>query len=223
MKTGNTDGATFASVLAYWGPNLPRFVRHAIRYCHPWYPAYDLTFTRALLGDGSGADAQGGIELADELLSLNRHDDLAAALVSLGGATVGDIMDHGRSTILHRLRSISAYELASALVCSTRPGVHWLDRRLPKTPSPAYQGQLELPDSAPGRSPDESVDHAVLRLIGTAEDGLSSAELMDRLGLPRGDIRGSLGRLRSREIVHKKGTTNRVRYVRSGEEENAAR
>lgn len=221
---GNTESAAFHSVVAYWGPNLPLFTRHAIRFCHPWYPAYDLSLTRALLGDASGADGQTDMAVAEDLLTLNRHDDLAAALVALGGATLGSIMDYGRSALLHRLRSLSAYELASALVCSTRPGVHWLERRLPRTPSPHVPNQLTLPAAEPVRGPDESVDDAVLRHITAAgPEGIRVVDVVDALAIQAKEVQGALRRLRASEIVVKRGTGKKVIYARSGEEGHAPR
>ncbi len=223
---GNEHHATFASVVAYWGPNLPLFVRHAIRFCHPWFPEYDLRLTRAILGDAGGAAQEGigDIAIADQLLALNRHDDLASALIALGSATVGDVMDWGRSAILHRLRALPTYELAAALVCSTRPGVHWLDRRLPRTPSPSHPAQLGLPEPEPGRLADESVDEAVVRHLRRAgAPGLAARELTDRLGASPGEIQGALRRLRRAEIVIKKGNNKKAAYVaQAGEESNAA-
>ncbi len=218
---GNEHGATFASVVAYWGPDLPKFVRHAIRCCHPWYPEYDLRLTRAMLADanGSGEAMRGGLALADDLLAMNRHDDLASALLALGDTTVGEIMDYGRSAILQRIQGLSAYELASALVCSTRPGVHWMERRLPRTPAPADPRQLGLPEAEKTRSADETVDDAVMRHVrGAGEAGLGATQLMDCLKISRGEVRGALQRLRKAETVIKTGTTNRAAYVAAGEE-----
>lgn len=222
---GNEMNATFASCVAYWGPNMGLFVRHAIRYCHPWYPGYDLSLTRAFLADAVGATDPLPVGIADELLALNRHDDLAAALVALGGTTLGEIMDHGRSALLHRLRALPAYELASALVCATRPGTHWLERRLPRTPKPVHQGQLAFPHPEPARQPDESVEDALLRhIVAAGLDGLSAAALADRLALPKAKVASALRGLRAREIVRMKGKSRKATYVSNqGEEESAAR
>jgi hypothetical protein len=219
---GNEHSATFASVVAYWGPDLPKFVRYAIRCCHPWYPEYAMRLTRAILGirGDEPSPTTDAFVLADELLSLGRHDNLAAALLSLGDTTLGQIIDNGDSALLHHLRGLSTYELASALVTSTRPGVHYLDRRLPKTsaiPDPRQLGLLAA--QAGPQGPNESVDDAALRHISAADKkGLGVAQLMEGLNLSRGEARGALQRLRKQEKVIKTGTTNRAAYVAVREE-----
>jgi hypothetical protein len=221
---GTKFAAAFASVLLYWGPNLVTFVRHAIRYCHPWYPQYDLRLTRAMLADADGSgDALSALAVADELLVQNRHDALAAALVCLGDLTLGEIIDYGHSAMLHQLRGLSAYELAAALVCSSRPGTHWLERRLPRTlpPCDPRQTKLAFQKASPAdlaRAPGETLEDFIRRLIAHSAEGLSISELMQLTGEPRGKVRTVLGRLRKADIVIKKGTTKDAAYSAAGEE-----
>lgn len=222
---GNEHGATFASVVAYWGPNLALFVRHAIQFCHPWFPEYDLRLTRALVGDAGGVSQRGvaNVALAEELLAMNRHDDLASALIALGSATVGDVMDWGQTVLRERIRSLSTYELAAALVCATRPGVHWLDRRLPRTPALAHPAQLGLPAAEPARLPDESVEQAAVRhLRGAGGAGLVARDLAARIGISPKQLQTPLRRLRKEGIVIKRGTSRNAAYVAQAKEEGHA-
>jgi len=221
---GTKFNAAFASVLVYWGPHLTTFVRHAIRHCHPWYPQYDLRLTRAMLGDGGGSgDALTGLDIADELLLQSRHDVLGAALVALGDTTLGQIMDCGDSALLHALRGLSAYELASALICSTRPGTHWFERRLARTLPPADPRQTKLPfTGAPPASltrySNERLEDFVLRLCAHSMDGLGIAELIKLTGETRGRLRLALDKLRGGKRVIKKGTTKDAAYLAAREE-----
>lgn len=221
---GTEHKAAFASVVAYWGPHLPTFVRHAIRYCHPWFPEYDLRLVRAMLADASGSgEPVSSLAIADDLLCQCRNDDLAAALVALGDVTLGKIMDYGKSTLLCRLRALSAYELGSALVCSSRPGTHWIERRLPRTPPVRDPRQANLAFKRPkpadlAQGDDEGLDDFVWRLLDHSEDGLGSSALMELTGEGRGRIRGALRRLREANRVIKKGTTKTTAYTAVGEE-----
>lgn len=222
---GTKFTAAFASVLVYWGPNLVTFARHAIRYCHPWFPQYDLRLMRAMLADAAGSgDALAAMAVADELLVQGRHDTLASALVCLGDVRLGEIIDYGDTAMLHHLRALSAYELAAALVCASRPGTHWMERRLPKTMPPCDPRQINLQfqeTRSAGLARDrggESLEDLTYRLIGQAKDGLAISALMELTGEPRGKLRTALGRLRKAKIVIKKGTTKDAAYSAAREE-----
>lgn len=221
---GNEHGATFHSALAYWGPDLPAFTRAALRYCHPWFPEYDLRLARSLLGDVRGLD--GAVETmaaADELLALSRHDDLASALATLGSTSVGQILDAGHSALAERLRGLSAYELGTALLMASRSNPRaWLDHRIPRNPPMLDSRQLTLwmpakaSDEKDQLDPKASLDENVLSLVlqGTAiGEGVSSRELKQKLGCTTGQLRGSLSRLRDAEKITKQGRTQAARYV----------
>jgi site-specific DNA-methyltransferase (adenine-specific) len=221
---GTKGGGAFASVIAYWGPNLSTFVRHAIRYCHPWFPEYDLRLVRAMLADANGSgECVSSLAVVDDMLVQGRHDDLAAALVALGDTTLGQIMDHGQSALLHRIRSLSAYELASALICSARPGTHWLERRLPRTSQirNPQQSHLQFASEASAglaRTHEESLDELVFRLITRSDDGMRISDLIEQTKAPRGCVRGALRRLRNGNKVIKTGTTKMAAYRVAQEE-----
>lgn len=215
----NDNAATFTCCIAYWGPNLNTFVQHAIRYCHPWFPEYDLRLVRAILAEREQTTPTLGLAVAEELLAQSRHDDLAAALVALGDAPLRDVLAWGRSSISNRLLSLSTYELASALVCAPRTSAQWLERRLPRTPAPSAPNQLGLRMPEPGRQPDEAVEDAVYRHIRAAgREGLPAGEIEQRLSLGTAEVRNAIRQLRESARVTKTGTTRKPAYAAIGEE-----
>jgi hypothetical protein len=231
---GNENSATFHSALAYWGPNLPKFTRVALRYCHPWFPEHDLRFARALCGDVQAPEGvTTTLAAADTVLTLSRNDDIAAALASLGSASLGDILDAGPSILQQRLRGVSAYELGTALLYAARSDRQpWLDHRVPRDPSitldPRQLGfdldaPLPLgPEALHAKPLDERIFDEIAR--GTAVGSPPSArELKERLVCTQGELRGAIGRLRTAQRIAKTGRTQGARYIvapATGEEGN---
>lgn len=231
---GNVQAATFSSAIVYWGPHLDKFTRSALRYCHPWYPELDLRYARALAGDKQTPEAVETLfAVADELLTMARHDDLAAALTSLGSATLGEILDLGDTVLLRRLRDVCAYELGAALLYaarSSRPA--WLDHRLIKPPERQDPRQVQIPgleavdeeqapkiDKGLDKTFDEQVYDAVARGSVTREP-LCAKQLKEVLACSQGELRGALTRLRRERKITKKGNTQGAKYeIRSTEEE----
>lgn len=229
---GNKNHAAFHSAIAYWGPNLPLFTRCALRYAHPWFPEYDLRLARSMIGDTrlpEGADDL--LSIADGILTLARNDDLASALASLGGATLGDILAAGESVLLERLRKVSAYELGTALLYAARSNVRpWIEHRLPRDkPVEVNPRQLALTMAPPvpvGQLQTSlsvaSVDERVLKLVQTgtrAGEPPSARELKKKLALSQGQMRGSLQRLRAQGKITKTGHTQGARYIANNPEE----
>lgn len=222
---GNESGATFHSALAYWGHDLPKFVRCALRYCHPWFPEHDLRLARALCGDVRLPEGPAAsLATVDEILTLSRNDALASALACLGSATLGDILDAGESLLQHHLRGVSAYELGTALLYAARSNrMPWIDHRLPKGNVALDPRQLgfdldpelhALP--APSPSAALTLDDRVLQAIarGTVTgDPPSARDLKDQLACTQGELRGAIKRLRTAERITKTGRTQGARYT----------
>ena len=237
---GASNHAPFHSCLIYWGPHVARFSRFALRYCHPWYPEHDLRLARAFCGDGRLPEGPAcALAQAEEILTLARHDDLVAALASLGSATLGDILDAGHSSLVQRLRSLSAYELATALLLATRSDTkQWLEGRLPRVPRPVDERQLALLGATtPPEPPPPSIvlppgsgrlDQLVFQAIhrGTLEQEPPTArELREKLVCTQGELRGVIARLQRSGMIRTEGRTRAARYlaVHEGNQDHATR
>lgn len=235
---GNADAAAFHSCLVYWGPNVALFSSYAGRYAHPWYPNYCMRLLRAYIGDSRLPDGAAlSLAKADELLAIGRNDDLVEALSALGNATLGDIIDAGRSLLLSRMRKVTAYELGVALLCASRAaGRPWLDHRIPETPRCADPRQLGLlpsdvtaatssfrrtPPALPPPSLDEAVCDELARAASLGQE-LSLGEL-ERVfqGSPTPEIQQCLRRLTRQGRITKHGRD--ARYTVVQEQDNAAR
>lgn len=233
---GNTDAAAFDSCLVYWGPNVALFSSYAGRYAHPWYPVHDMRLLRALIGDARIPEGPAlSIAKADELLALARNDDLVEALAAMGSATLGDILDSGRSLLLSRLRKITAYELGVALLCASRAtGRPWLDHRVPATPRSNDPRQLGLlpagvvaPTSTfrrtPELAPPPPLAEALLLEIQRASDvglTLSVQDLQQRFaGAAPTELLKCLRRLARQGRINKEGQD--ARYTAVEEQDHA--
>jgi hypothetical protein len=224
---GNENGATFHSAIAYWGPDLPKFTRVALRYCHPWFPEHDLRYARALCGDmvvPEGLTAT--LAAADQLLTVARNDDVAAALASLGSATLGGILDAGDSVLLQRLRGLSAYELGTALLYAARSTRRpWIEHRMPK------DGTIQLDPRQLGfdlqAQPLDTTATPVVQVPKTLDDRIfdeiergtalgtppTAKDLKSRLACTQGELRGAIKRLRTDGKIAKTGRTQGARYT----------
>jgi len=224
---GNANQAAFHSAVAYWGPDLPKFTRSALRYCHPWFPEHDLRYARALCGDTVVPEGlTTTLAAADQLLTVARNDDLAAALAGLGSTSLGDIFDAGSSVLVERLRQVGAYELGTALLYAARSTRRpWIDHRMPK------DGVVQLDPRQLGfdlaAEPLDTTAEPLPKVPKTLDDRIfdeidrgtalgsppSAKDLKDRLACTQGELRGAVSRLRTAKRITKTGRTQGARYT----------
>jgi len=225
---GNKNQAAFHSALVYWGPDVADFALHAGRFCHMWYPGYDLTLTRALIGGRPRPEEHPlPIEVAEQVLSSHRDDDLVAALACAGQAKLGQILDLDQSALRERVRSLSCAELATALMLASRarsrPWVHAAELPLrtgaPENPRQMklLAGLLEAAEKPPPEIPDRytiarTLEDAVVAQLDAVPDGLRRAELLKRVACTSGELKGALQRLVDARRITMTGRTRAAIY-----------
>ena len=225
---GNKDSAAFHSLIAYWGDDPALFIKHGIRYGHPWFPQIALRLSRAYLGEDQMPEApEVMIAHANDMMSIARHDDLAAALSLCGGLTIGELLAGVEGPLRQRLLNLRAFEVAAGLMGLSRGSSALTLARAKKGWTKPDPRQLSLvtditkgPDAkAPKDSRskriaklDENVYAEIVR-YGLAGTLPGAADLAKTLRCTKNELRRSLERLVKAKLITKEGTTRNAKYV----------